>query len=302
MLPTQTAYFLALISAILFSGASVVFAQFSQNYSSLWMNIVKNSVALLAFVIASLLLWMVGAENYRTLERMSVFCFLASGFIGLAIGDYFLFQGFKRIGSARTLMVFSFSPLFLSIGAFTAFGQKLSAYQLLALFFLIACVWTISYERFRFDGKWEWLGILYAFLGVILDNIGVLLTRRGFDLSPGTNAFTANAFRCIGAVLLFSLLQRGGALKVWRDLQNLPIEKKKMVYGASFLGTFLSLSLWLTAVKIGHIASLAGVGAFNPIAASIWEWWLHKKRPTIYFCTSLLLFLIGFMLLLRHEG
>lgn len=300
MLTANSAYFLALSSAILFSGASVIFARFSHSHSSLWMNVVKNSVALIAFTAASLLLWFGGMESYSALHPLSVVFFLASGMLGLAIGDYFLFRAYQRIGSARTLLVFSFSPLFLSLGAFFAFGQKLTMYQGLALFFMMACVWTISYEKFRTAGHWEWKGIWFALIGVLLDNLGILLTRKGFDLSPSTNAFTANMVRCFGAVLLFAFLQKESSpLRIWGDFRKLSLQERRLAMGSSFFGTFLSLSLWLTALKIGHIGSLAGVGAFNPVAASAWEWILNKKRPTAYLCVALGLFAIGFFLLLR---
>lgn len=302
MQSAHSAYFLALISAVLFSGASVVFAQFSKSHSSLWMNLVKNAVALVAFTICSVFLWLAGDEQYSQLHFYSILYLLLSGMIGLAVGDYFLFLAYQRIGSARTLMVFSFSPLFLALGAFFAFGQGLALYQMIALAFMMACVWTISYEKFRAEGHWELKGIFFALLGVLLDNFGILLTRKAFDLSPSTNAFTANMFRCIGAVLLFSFLQKRAGLNVWKDLRGLSVRDRRMAVGASFFGTFLSLSFWLTALKIGHIGSLAGVGAFNPVAASTWEWAMNRKRPSMYLWAALALFLIGFFILLKGGG
>ena len=76
----------------------------------------------------------------------------------------------------------------------------------------------------------------------------------------------------------------------WKD--------RSLVTFASFFGTFLSLSAWLTALKIGHIGSLAAVGSFNPVAASLWEWVLLRKRPTPYLIAALALFLAGFFPLL----
>lgn len=297
--PQEGAYVLALLAAILFSGASVIFARFSTSHSSLWMNLVKNSVAAVAFFAASALSLLFTEETLRSLSLPSGLCLFLSGLVGLAIGDLFLFRAYQRIGSARTIMIFSFSPLFLTVEGFLFFGQGLSLNQAGALLLMMACAWTISFERFRADGAWEWKGILFALLGVLLDNVGVVLSRVAFDQSPGISAFTANAVRTVGAILpLLAIKWYVGERMRFAELKG---GEKGLAVGASFFGTFLSLSCWLTALKIGHIGSLAGVGSFNPVAASLWEWVLLRKRPTAYLLVALAFFLAGFFLLLRGK-
>lgn len=294
----HSAYFLGLFSAVLFSGASVVFARFSSSHSSQWMNFMKNSVAGLAFCVATLIAILFGQEALSHVTQSSYLYLLGSGFIGLAVGDYFLFRGYQRIGSARTIMVFSFSPLFLTIEGFLFFGQGLATHQLVALICMMACVWTISFEKFREKGEWEWKGIAFAAIGVFLDNIGVVLSRKAFDHSPEMGSFLANAIRAMGAVIPFYLvlcLRRETPIK---EFLVLNLKDKCTVIFAAFMGTFLSLFLWLTALRIGHIGSLAGVGSFNPVAASLWEWALLRKKPTKYLIVALALFLSGFSILL----
>lgn len=295
----QGAYVLALSSAVLFSGASVIFARFSSSHSSLWMNLVKNTVAGAAFCAATAVAFALGWDHLGSVGSRSLLYFFLSGVIGLAVGDYFLFSGYQRLGSARTIMVFSFSPVFLTLEGFFLFGQGLSSAQFFALLLMLACVWTISFEKFRERGHWEWRGILYALLGVLLDNVGIVLSRRAFDLSPGTGAFYANAIRAVGAVLPVLILQYWWGKRVFHRLGILGWKDRSLVIFASLFGTFLSLTCWLTALKIGHIGSLAAVGSFNPVAASLWEWALLRKRPTRYLIGALLFFLAGFFLLLR---
>lgn len=301
MLPANAAYFLALAAAILFSGASVVFARFSVSHSALWMNFIKNSVAGAAFFVAAAISVTVFGERLADLSGTSALLFLLSGFVGLAVGDYFLFRGYERLGSARTIMVFSFSPLFLTLEGFFFFGQGLNRFQFIAILLMMACVWTISFEKFREKGEWEWRGILYALLGVLLDNVGIVLSRKAFDISPGTSAFTANAIRCLAGIVFLYAWQRWRGEKGFSRLGMMEWRDRSLVIFAAFMGTFLSLSCWLTAIKVGHIGSLAGVSSFNPVAASLWEWALLRKRPTAYLMVALVLFLSGFFLLLHHS-
>lgn len=292
------AYFLALVSAILFSGASVIFARFSVSHSSLWMNLTKNLTALLAFLLASLGSVLLAGESLEGLFGAAGLYFFLSGFLGLGIGDYFLFRAFQRIGSARTLLVFSFSPLFLTLEGFLVFGQQLNFGQGVAILLMMACVWTISFEKFRAEGHWEWKGIAFAFLGVLLDNLGIVLSRQGFDLSPGTTAFTSNAVRCVGSLLPLLLWAHFTGERYFSRLRGLRRPELTLAVFASFMGSFLSLSLWLTALKIGHIGGLGGIGGFNPIAASLWEWVLLRRRPSPHLLAAIALFLAGFVILL----
>jgi len=297
----QGAYVLALISAVLFSGASVIFARYAVSHSSLWMNLMKNSVAGIAFIVAAGFSLLFLGESLAGFGWDSFFFLFFSGIVGLAVGDYFLFRGYQRIGSARTIMIFSFSPVFLTIEGIIFFDQGLSLNQAIAVLLMMACAWTISFEKFRSEGSWEWKGILFALAGVLLDNVGVVFSRMAFDLSPGTSAFTANAIRCVGAIIPLYLAQAYLGRRVFGRFGQLEWKDRSLVISASFLGTFLSLSCWLTAVKIGHIGSLAGVGSFNPVAASLWEWLLLRKRPTPYLVVALGLFLSGFFVLMQGK-
>lgn len=300
MLPSQHgALVLALLSAILFSGSSVLFARYAISHSSLWMNMMKNTTALVAFCVAALVSVTVGGESLAGFGARPVLYFFLSGLLGLGIGDYFLFRGYQRIGSARTLLIFSFSPVFLTIEGLVVFHQPLNFGQGLAIFLMMACVWTISFEKFKTQGHWEWSGILFAFLGVVLDNLGIVLSRQAFDLSPGTTAFTANVVRCVGSLVPLLIWAHFARERVFRRFAVLDWRDRALVLGSGFMGSFLSLSLWLTALKIGHIGGLAGVGSFNPIAASLWEWVLLRRRPSPYLVVALLLFLLGFFVLLR---
>jgi drug/metabolite transporter (DMT)-like permease len=196
-------------------------------------------------------------------------------------------------------MVFSLSPLFLTLEGLFLFHQSLSLGQGVAIFLMMSCIWTISFEKFRTDGHWEWRGIAFAFLGVLLDNLGVVLSRQAFDLSPGTSSFTANVIRGIGSLVPMAVLGLASGEKVFLRFRQLRRNDRALVVFSAFMGSFLSLTAWLTALKIGHIGGLAGVGSFNPIAASLWEWALLRKRPSVYLVAALTLFLSGFFLLLH---
>lgn len=286
------AYFFALGSATCFSGASLLFADISRKISPLWMNAFK---ALLAWTCFGGVLWVSGV--WAPLEPMHFLALASSGILGLAIGDIFLLTAYARMGAARTLILFGFQPLFIAVEAHFFFGQEITWACGLAVLLFICCLFTFSLEKFKQDGHWELYGLGAALIGVLFDNAGLMLSRWAFDQRPDMNAFQANLVRCSGALVfffLFGAVRKIHLLDGWRRLGS---RGRGLAVAASFLGTFMSLFLYLTAVKIGHLASISALGAVGPILSSGMESLYLRKPPTPYLLLALLFFIAGFLIL-----
>lgn len=286
------AYLLALGSATCFSYASLFFATLSRRLSPLWMNVFKASVAWICFAAVTLIFHMWVGVGFQVFLALFI-----SGLVGLAIGDIFLLSAYARIGSARTIILYGFQPLFIGIAAHYVFGQEMSGLRLLAVFFFMACVFTFALEKFRRHKHWEIAGLSMALIGVLLDNTGVILSRWAFDQAPAMNAFQANLIRCTGALVFFcafGAVKRVHLVSGWRKLQA---SERGLALMSSFLGTFMSLFLYLSAVKIGHLASIAALGVAAPILSSAMESLYLKKAPSKYLLIALGLFISGFVLL-----
>lgn len=290
-------YFLALIASSLFASASVIFAHYASEASSAWVVAFKNKVGILGFAMATILVGLIKGASSIVPSLQSMTCFVASGMMGLMIGDLFLFNAFHRIGSARTLMIFNFQPILMSIGAYFLLGQTLSSGQIIALTFFMSCVFVISYERYRTEGSWEVRGILFAFIGVALDCIGIITTRIGFERSPEVSPFTANFFRFAGGFIAFLVVSRFYDFKLVSTFKAMTKQSRKVITVAALSAGFMSLSLWLMAIQVGNLGSLAGVAAFSPIASAAFETLYTKKKPTPSFFLAMTLFLTGFLFL-----
>lgn len=290
-------YFLAVAGSLLFASASVIFAHYESQASSAWVVAFKNIVGLIGFIFATVIIGIVQGPGHVIPTPFSIGCFVASGLMGLTIGDLFLFSAFHRIGSARTLMIYNFQPLLMAIGAYLVLGQTLHIGHVIALVFFMACVFVISYERYRSAGSWEIKGILFAFIGVLLDCIGIITTRIGFERSPEISPFSANLFRFVGTVSAFFIISRFYDFKIASTFRKMTSRSKTVIVIASFSAGFLSLSFWLMAIQVGHLASLAGIAAFSPVASAAFEAIYAKKKPTRGFFFAFSLFLVGFLFL-----
>jgi len=290
--------FFALGSTITFATSSLVFAEFSRRISALWMNCFK---CIVAFAFLALTIPITTGWTPASFESLTGL--VLSGFIGLNLGDLFLLNAFAKLGAARTLMVFGFQPLFLGFAAHLVFGQKFNPHSLLAVFFLIACLTTFALERFRQERVWGVNGLIYALIGVSLDASGVLLSRAAFEHSPQLPPLEGNFYRCFGALLGFALIARFQPIRLIEGYKQLStIRTRALVIAASFGGTYLALLLYLSAVKIGHLASIASIGITGPIFAAALECLIYRRAPSRYLITAFIFFAAGFYILITSSA
>lgn len=289
----MSAVWFALASALCFSTASVVYAHYAKRVSALWVNAFKAGAATLGFGVTYLFV-----HDFSQPPKMeSLVLLFVSGLIGLNIGDLFLLNGFARIGSARSLIIFSFQPVILGFFGYLIFQQPISFRKASAIFLMIACVLTMSYEKFKREGRWEWKGPLYAFAGVLLDSVGILLTRYAFDSDDRLDMVGGNFYRCIGAAFGFFLMSRYVSLRLFSNWLQFSPSRRTMILIAAFLGTYISLMFFLTAITRGHLATVSAVVVTGPVFAALIECAVEKKWPSRYLLFALSLFAIGFGIL-----
>jgi drug/metabolite transporter (DMT)-like permease len=284
---------LALISNLCFASASLLFAHYSKKTSVYWMNMFKCTVSTFCCGIA---LFFIGDMNWS----LSHFYFFFSGVLGLMIGDIFLLKAFTHLGAGRSLTLYGFQPLFLAIAGYYFFSQEVHREQFLAIFFLIGCLVVFSLESKKLNKEWGLKGLAFAMIGVSLDTTGIIMTKFGFE-DNNAHFFQANFVRSLGAFVGFLILSRFMTIDFTRVFRGLVRKDKNLVLIASFCGTFMSLSIYMAAIKIGHLASISAIAVTGPFTASTLECILQKKWPSRYQVTAFLFFLVGFYLLMARN-
>ncbi len=286
----------ALGSNISFAIASVFFTEFSRKISPNWVNYLKVCVAFVCFALVILLF---GLDISMT-ER-SLILLLISGFTGLMIGDIFLFRAFAHLGPGRVLMIFGFQPLLIGVASYYLFGSVFSPYQLVALFFLIGCIFCFSLESFREKGHWDGVGISFALAGVILDAAGLLMTKAAFELTPSLSPFVANAVRSGISVLGFFLVSLVPVfhLKLLAPFRELTKRERWLAIFSGFLGTFVALGFYLQAIQLGNLPIISAIAGTSPLFATLFEIYRGRKRMSGYLAVATMFFLIGFVILIQ---
>ncbi len=284
---------MAIGANLTFSTASMVFAIYARRFSPMWINQVKAVVAVLAFFLAMMI-----SGKITTFSFNSTALLLLSGFSGLCLGDIFLFRAFVTLGAGRSLILFSCQPLLLGLYGYFFLNQVFSLNQTLAVVCMIICIFIFIFERNKLTGSWDLKSFTWAFIGICLDALGVMLTRTSYEFTPELETFQVNFIRCIGAITGFILINPKGYLGVFKDVINLEKRELSLLLGATFSGCFLSLTLYLAALKYAHVGTLTAISITGPVWVAMLESIYHRKLPNLYLVSAFCFFLTGFYLMI----
>lgn len=129
------------------------------------------------------------------------------------------------------------------------------------------------------------------------DSSGLLLSRLAFEQVADLSSIQTNLIRCTGALITFAVIGMFKPIHLVSGWRKLKPNSRLLAVSASVVGCYLSLVLYLTAVKIGHMASVSAIGLAGPILTSIGECVYLRKWPSPYLVVALCLFSTGFAIL-----
>ncbi len=285
----EKVYIYTLGANLCFAVGVQFFTHYAKAHSSIWMNCFKAVVAAALFAITVEL-----QGGFHQISPVYILMFFASGALGLGAGDIFLVKAFSLMGPGRTMMLFGFQPLLIGVLSYLLFGQALDAGKFTAIIFFIICLFIFSLESFRRHGHWNAKASVFALCGIVLDAAGVMITRYTFNNNPGIATTEGNFYRAAGAVILFIVLSRFRPFNFFKTIRSLSLRNMSLVTLGSFMGTYLSLILYLSAVRnAGALAAVSGIAITGTIFASVFECALKKRLPSSYLVLSFAFFLLG---------
>lgn len=190
-----------------------------------------------------------------------------SGFIGLALGDAFLFQSYLTIGPRLGNLLLSLYPIFGALEAWIFLGESLRAGQILGILVTLAGIVWVVFERGNGGEKMPRhmaVGVLYGVLSAIFQATGFVFSKQGMygTFSP----FQGNAIRMLAAMfglLLIAAFQRQVGQTVTTLRENPSAFRMLMLAG--FIGPVLGVSLSLYAVQNAEVGVASTLTSLAPI-------------------------------------
>jgi drug/metabolite transporter (DMT)-like permease len=270
----------------------MILTLYARRFSPIWINQVKVTIALFAFLIALMIGGKIVAISWTAVSLLFL-----SGFMGLFLGDIFLFRAFTTLGPARSLVLFSFQPLMLGLYGYFFLGQLFTLNQTFAVVCMMICLFIFMLERNKTTGSWDFKSFIWAFLGICLDAFGVMMTRESYEMTAGLETFQVNVIRCLGALTGFLILNQTRFFNIFAEFYTLRKREISLVAGAAFCGCFLSLTLYLSALKYAHVGTLTAISITGPVWVSLLECIYYRKLPSFYLLSAFTFFLTGFYLM-----
>ena len=255
--------FAALAAAICWSIAVIIFKSASQLLSPLLITALKNSIALISFIMFFLLfdipIWYDGFSNTDYIK------IIISGILGMGIGDILFICALSQIGANRIAIINCFEPAMIYCFSILILGTILNTQQLLGFIIVIISLLIISYENDikDIDPHIKKRGIIFQLAAIFLSSLGIVLIKP--VLSKAADSITIQLW--VTAFRLFP-----GFIVAWiiflfqkNKLAHLkPLKKSNMIIKiiiSSGLGTFIALSFWIIGyanIEKPPVASIIG--------------------------------------------
>jgi drug/metabolite transporter (DMT)-like permease len=245
----------AIITAFLWSGTSFAFTNAAKRIGSLQLNV--NRIILATIFLFFIII--IANINYD-LSSEQIYYLALSGFVGLVLGDSFLFKSFQLIGARLGMLIMALVPAFSSVLALVFLNENLSLISVIGMTITLSGISVVILERSKGSEsifKTNKLGVIYGVLGALGQASGLVLAKFAFE-AGSINGFVATFVRLLAAVVIIFPL----AL-LFRRYKN-PIKiytKDTKALWATLVGTILGPVLGITGSLIAIANAQIGIAS-----------------------------------------
>ncbi|MGE5478992.1 MAG: DMT family transporter [Chloroflexota bacterium] len=280
--------FAALSAAFFWSFSAHIFTFAGRRINALQLNIDRLFFASILIAVTIPVFGISWHISWTQIYYLSV-----SGFIGLVLGDTFLFKSFAQIGPRITMLIMSISPAMAAVFAWLFLGENLSLWGILGMAVTLTGIAIVVMQsrggeserqakeylhvRGRRVSK-SMIGAGWAFLGALGQAGGLIFAKFAFVEGP-VHSFTATLVRLLSSFVMLLpmaiILKRyGNPFKIYKA------DKKALglVFAASIIGPYLGITASLFAIIYAQVGIASTLMSVTPILMlPISYFWLKEK-------------------------
>lgn len=234
------------IACAFFWAMAVIFMRMaSVSVPALELNILKNAVGMVFFLLTFLVL---GFDLFQGLDGRALLLLAVSAVFGITIADTAFLKALSILGASRNAVLDClYSPFVIILSVIflqESFGWGQAAGFILVLGGIFLA--TSSSHRDPIAPRLLWTGLGYGVLSMFMMSVGVIISK---PLLADTSPIAVSAWRLLigllGAVIWVLLSGRlPRSMKVFRG----PLPWVSIIMG-SLLGTWLALIVWMAGFK-----------------------------------------------------
>ena len=194
---------------------------------------------------------------------------IASGLMGVFIGDTFLFQSFHDIGPRLGLLILNATPFITAFLAWPILGEKLRLSAWIGMAVTVGGTMWVLAEEHRGDPEvrapHHLRGVICAVLASASCAIGYVIAKPMMTGSEGVAPLSAALIRVVSAVVVFWFIAliRGRIPKIIGVIR-MPKQMFQIV-GGSISGPFVGIWLSMLAIKLIPTAIASTLFATMPV-------------------------------------
>jgi len=280
----------ALTTSFLWSATAVIFSEASKLVGS---HIVNVARLFLAVIFLTLTIFIFGLYKEVQLNYDQILFFSLSGFVGLSMGDTFLFKALELIGPRLSMLLMSMAPPLAALLSFFFLSERLSLLAWLGIFISTSGVAMVAFfdkhnnEKFNFS--------LYG-----LATGGLILAKKGLN-SGIINEFVASFLRMIsGFIFLLPLLAIAKKISFGKNF-SLTSKAAILILVGSIVGPYLGITFSIFAINNSDVGIASTLMSLSPIILIPVSRLLYKDKITIYSVIGTFLAIIGVALIFLRD-
>jgi len=271
--------YLGEVAALGMVGGAISFEAAGKKVGSLTVNITRLFIAIVFLSITSMVTRGVLLPMDATIKS---YTFLGiSGFIGMFLGDLFMFEAFVILGARITTLILTLVPVVTTVSAWMILGETLAIRETMAIFLTVGGVFLVMYSKGRGGEKKEEFplkGILCAVGGVLGQSLGMVFSKIGIE---GYDPIAATQIRIIVAIIALIILIafKGRWREIADGLKNR--EAVKWIDIGSFFGPFFGVTALLIALKNASTGIVSTISSISPVLVIPFSVVLFKDRVSL---------------------
>lgn len=254
----------ALAAAFLWAASTVIFGRLGKSLAPLVLNIAKGLIAL------SLIGLTLGLQRQAAagLGSWETGLLLASGIIGIGLGDTAYFAAINQLGPRRALLMETLAPPLSAVLALGFLGEQLSLLAWAGIFLtLLGVGWVIS-ERVPSahlpSGRDLRRGVVLGALAALGQASGAVMSRAALA-ETAVDPLWSTLLRLTGGLVILGALltAQGPVAPQLRPLKS--VQLLGLIVVAAFFGTYLGIWLQQTSLKYAPTGIAQALNSTSPL-------------------------------------
>ena len=264
----------ALLTAVCWSFAVILFDLSSNKFNPLQINIVKNSLGVIGFLITIFILNI----PYPNFSNKSLIILTISGIIGVGVADLLFLDSLNKIGSSFSAIVATIYAPSVFIIAYIFFDEIITLNVYIGTILILGGIIVSTYNFPRLISSYHLVtGVFYGALAQILTALSVLSVKPIMVDNPIIYVALIRFGMGLFIGLVFLILKSGPSEVIVTF--RIGISNTFMLLGA-FFGTYLSVILWLAGYKYTFSGKAAIYNQLSTVLISIMAVVFLKEKLT----------------------